>query len=45
MRETRNHLALVSAPGAGTPVGPITITDVLQRLLPATGRTETAPDR
>ncbi|NUS92487.1 MAG: HlyC/CorC family transporter [Nocardia sp.] len=45
MRETRSHLALVSAPGAGTPVGLITITDVLQRLLPATGRPETASDR
>ncbi|WP_067537804.1 hemolysin family protein [Nocardia crassostreae] len=34
MREARNHLAVVTTPGTGQLVGLITITDVLQRLLP-----------
>ncbi|WP_280420818.1 hemolysin family protein [Nocardia carnea] len=36
MRETRNHLAIVTDPEAGEPIGLITITDVLRRLLPVT---------
>ncbi|WP_327151856.1 hemolysin family protein [Nocardia sp. NBC_01329] len=46
MRETRSHLAVVSAPGDTTPIGLITITDVLQRLLPrpATGQAMTTLD-
>ncbi|GGL31538.1 hemolysin family protein [Nocardia jinanensis] len=45
MRETRSHLAVVSAPDGTAPVGLITITDVLQRLLPrtATEQTRTTP--
>lgn len=35
MRDTRNHLAVVTTPDTGELVGLITITDVLQRLLPA----------
>lgn len=34
MRETRNHLAVVTTPDTGQLVGLITITDVLQQLLP-----------
>ncbi|WP_282776379.1 MULTISPECIES: hemolysin family protein [unclassified Nocardia] len=34
MREARNHLAVVTTPDTGQLVGLITITDVLQRLLP-----------
>ncbi|MBF6434799.1 hemolysin family protein [Nocardia cyriacigeorgica] len=42
MRETRTHLAVVTGGPTGEPVGLITITDVLRRLLPtATG----APDQ
>ncbi|WP_280402538.1 hemolysin family protein [Nocardia carnea] len=36
MRETRSHLATVTGPGTGELIGLITITDVLQRLLPVT---------
>lgn len=36
MRETRSHLATVTAPGTGELIGLITITDVLQRLLAST---------
>ncbi|MGW5382326.1 hemolysin family protein [Nocardia sp. NPDC003963] len=42
MRETRSHLATVTAPGSADPIGLITITDVLQRLLPRPA-TETTP--
>ncbi|MEV6558281.1 hemolysin family protein [Nocardia sp. NPDC051756] len=35
MREARNHLALVITPGTDELVGLLTITDVLQRLLPS----------
>ncbi|MFC3964467.1 hemolysin family protein [Nocardia jiangsuensis] len=35
MREAHNHLAVVTQPGTGHLVGLVTITDVLQRLLPS----------
>ncbi|APA99809.1 hemolysin family protein [Nocardia seriolae] len=37
MRETRNHLAIVTDPGTGESIGLITLTDVLERLLPTVG--------
>ncbi|WP_433576257.1 CBS domain-containing protein [Nocardia brasiliensis] len=37
MRESRNHIAVVVDPGTGAVIGLVTITDVLQRLLPAAG--------
>lgn len=47
MRETRSHLAVVTAADGADPVGLITITDVLQRLLPrpVTETPRTAPPR
>lgn len=36
MRETRNHLALVTAPGSSELLGLLTITDLLERLLQST---------
>ncbi|MFC4127333.1 hemolysin family protein [Nocardia rhizosphaerae] len=36
MRETRNHLALVTAPDSRELLGLLTITDLLERLLPST---------
>lgn len=47
MRETRSHLAVVTAAGHAEPVGLITLTDVLQRLLPrpATESPHSTPPR
>ncbi|MFI2229961.1 hemolysin family protein [Nocardia testacea] len=47
MRETRSHLAVVTAAGHADPVGLITLTDVLQRLLPrpATESPHSTPSR
>ncbi|WP_280452144.1 hemolysin family protein [Nocardia cyriacigeorgica] len=42
MRETRTHLAVVTSGDTGEPVGLITITDVLRRLLPTAAG---APDQ
>lgn len=44
MRETRSHLATVTAPDTGELIGLITITDVLQRLLPAASTDKTSDE-
>ncbi|MBL1080286.1 HlyC/CorC family transporter [Nocardia sp. 2] len=37
MRESRSHIAVVANPDTGALIGLVTLTDVLERLLPATG--------